>query len=123
MRLRMLFVATAAVLVAPSAAAAQGTTVGGPVFSSMELMLDQPHAFPAFAKAKTSPPSFAARATAPDAPTLLSVADGDATGGAKLGHLSVRGKRLADPLEATVGAAAFQPLDQSVVPPLTKFTD
>jgi hypothetical protein len=123
MRFRLFLAAMAAVLAAPSVAAAQGTTVGGPVYSSMELILGQPDGFPAFSKAKTYTTSFEALATATDAPTLLSVADGDATGGSKLGHISVRGKRLPEPLEATVGAAAFQPLDQSVSPLLTKFKD
>ena len=40
--------------------------------------------------------------------------DGDATSGSKRGHLSVGNKRLPAPLEATVGKAAFQPLDTAV---------
>jgi hypothetical protein len=102
---------------------AQGTTLGGTVSSSMELTLGQPHGFTAFSKAKTYTTSFDALATATDAPTLLSLADGDATGGSKLGHISVAGKRLPEPLEARVGAAAFQPLDQPVSPLLTTFND
>ena len=45
----------------------------------MELIVGQTHAFPAFSKAKTYTTSFDAHATATDAPTLLSLADGDAT--------------------------------------------
>jgi hypothetical protein len=123
MHLRTFIVATAATLAVPSAAAAQGTTVGGPVYSSMELTLEQPQGFAAFSKAKTYTTSFDAFATATDAPTLLSVADGDATSGSKLGHISVGSKRLSEPLEATIGKAAFQPLDQPVAPLLTKFSD
>jgi hypothetical protein len=66
--------------------------------------------------------SFDVSMTATDAPTQLSLADGDATSGSKLGHLSVGSKRLASPLEAAVGKTAFQPLDGSVDPLLTKWT-
>ena len=44
--------------------------------------------------------SFDAQVTATDAPTLLTLADGDATSGSKLGHISVGSKRLPAPLEA-----------------------
>jgi hypothetical protein len=67
--------------------------------------------------------SFDAQVTATDEPTLLTLADGDATSGSKLGHISVGSKRLPAPLEATVGKAAFQPLDGSVDPLLTKWTE
>ena len=67
--------------------------------------------------------SFDAQVTATDEPTLLTLADGDATSGSKLGHISVGSKRLPAPLEATVGKAAFQPLDGTVDPLLTKWTE
>ena len=66
--------------------------------------------------------SFNAQVTTTDSPTLLTLADGDATSGSKLGHISVGSKRLPSPLEATIGKAAFQGLDSSVDPLLTTWT-
>ena len=66
--------------------------------------------------------SFNAQVTTTDAPTLLTLADGDATSGSKLGHISVGSKRLPSPLEARMGKAAFQGLDSSVDPLLTRWT-
>jgi hypothetical protein len=124
--------AVVAALVAPSAAAAQtppdpvngGTVIGGSVNSFLELILAQPaKGFAAFSKTKSYEMSFDAQVTATDEPTLLTLADGDATSGSKLGHISVGAKRLPAPLEATVGKAAFQPLDGTVDPLLTKWTE
>jgi hypothetical protein len=131
MKLRTILAASAiAALAAPVAAVAQtppvegGTNVGGVAPSFLELILTQPaKGFAAFSKAKSYEMSFDVRATATDAPTLLSVADGDVASGSKLGHLSVGGKRLGAPLEASVGKGAFQALDTSVDPLLTKWTD
>ena len=131
MKLRTILAASAvAALVAPTAAASQtppdvgGTEVGGIAPSYLELILAQPtKGFATFSKSKSYEMSFDASATATDSPTLLSIADGDATRGSKLGHISVGRKRLPSPLEATVGKAAFQPLDGSVDPLLNKWSD
>ena len=132
MKLRtMLAGAVIAVLAAPTAALAQtpdpvsgGTNVGGSVPSFLELILTQPSkGFAAFSKTKSYEMSFDAQVTATDAPTLLTLADGDATSGSKLGHISVGSKRLAAPLEAAVGRSPFQPLDSTVDPLLTKWTE
>jgi hypothetical protein len=131
MKLRTILAAAAiAALAAPTAAVAQtppvdgGTEVGGSVPSFLELILTQPaKGFASFAKAKNYDMSFDAQVTATDAPTLLSIADGDATSGSKLGHISIGSKRLPAPLAATVGNAAFQPLDGSVDPLLTKWSE
>jgi hypothetical protein len=131
MKLRTILAAAAiAALAAPTAAVAQtppvdgGTNVGGVAPSFLELILTQPaKGFAAFSKSKSYEMSFDASATATDSPTLLSIADGDATSGSKLGHISVGSKRLPSPLEATVGKAAFQPLDGSVDPLLNKWSD
>jgi hypothetical protein len=131
MKLRTILAGTALAVLAAPAAWAQtppdpingGTNVGGSVPSFLELILAQPtKGFAAFSKAKTYEMSFDAQVTATDAPTLLTLADGDATSGSKLGHISVGAKRLPAPLEATVGKAAFQPLDGTVDPLLTKWT-
>lgn len=124
MKLRMILAGTVvAALVAPSAASAQTTDVGGTVPSFLELILTQPSkGFAAFSKTKSYEMSFKAQVTTTDAPTLLTLADGDATSGSKLGYISVGSKRLPSPLEATVGKAAFQSLDSSVDPLLTRWT-
>ena len=132
MKLRtMLAGAVIAALAAPAAAMAQtpdpvsgGTNVGGSVPSFLELILTQPSkGFAAFSKTKSYEMTFDAQVTATDAPTLLTLADGDATSGSKLGHISVGSKRLAAPLEAAVGRSPFQPLDNAVDPLLAKWTE
>jgi hypothetical protein len=131
MKLRTILAATViGALVAPGAAMAQtppvsgGTDIGGSVPSFLELILTQPaKGFAAFSKTKSYEMSFDVQITATDPGTLVSLADGDATSGSKLGHLSVGSKRLPSPLEAAVGKSAFQPLDGSVDPLLTKLSD
>ena len=130
MKLRTILAATALGAVAAPAAWAQtppiegGVGVGGTVPSFLELILTQPKtSFNSFPRAKTYAMSFEAQITATDAPTLLTLADGEATKGSKLGHLAAGSRRLPLPLEARVGRAAFQPLDQSVDPLLTRWSD
>lgn len=127
----MLAGAVFAALVAAPAARAQtipdpvdgGTVVGGTVNSTLELILSQPASvasnakgLSSFPKAKTYTLSFDAKVIATDAPTLLTLADGDVTSGSKLGHLASGSKKLPLPLEARVGTAAFQPLNAPVDP-------
>jgi hypothetical protein len=132
MKLRTILAGTVLAALAAPAAMAQtppdpvsgGTNVGGSVNSFLELILTQPaKGFAAFSKTKTYEMSFNATAISTDSPTLLTLADGDATSGSKLGHISVGSKRLPEPLQAAVGKTAFQPLDDSVDPLLTKWTD
>ena len=121
MKLRMIVAGTAlAALVAAPAAMAQtppvggGTEVGGTAPSFLELILTQPaKGFAAFSKTKSYEMSFNATVITTDAPSLLTLVDGDVTSGSKLGHISVGSKRLPSPLEARVGKAAFQPLDSA----------
>jgi hypothetical protein len=130
MKLRTIVAGTAlAALLAAPAAMAQtppvdgGTEVGGTVPSFLELILTQPSkGFASFSKTKSYEMSFNAHVTTTDAPTLLTLADGDATRGSKLGHISVGSKRLPSPLEARMGKAAFQGLDSSVDPLLTRWS-
>ena len=92
--------------------------------SFLELILTQPaKGFAAFSKTKSYEMTFNAQVTATDSPTLLTLADGDATSGSKLGHISVGSKRLPSPLEAAVGKTAFQSLDSAVDPLLTRWTE
>jgi len=129
MKLRMILAGTAlAALVAAPAAWSQtppvddGTVVGGTVPSFLELSLTQPSkGFASFARTRSYEMSFDAQVTTTDSPTLLTLADGDVTSGSKLGHISVGSKRLPSPLEARIGKAAFQGLDSSVDPLLTRW--
>jgi hypothetical protein len=121
--------AALATVVAPAAALAQdpvggGTEIGGSVASYLELILGKPGtSFTTFPKARTYSTSFDAVVTATDAPTLLTVADGDVASGSALGHLASGAKRLPLPLEASVGKAAFQGLDAAVDPLLSRWND
>jgi hypothetical protein len=98
-----------------------GTPVGGTVDSYLELILTQPSGFATFKSSGSYQLSFDAMATGTENTTQLSLADGDAASGAKLGHLASGSKRLPDPLEARVGSAAFQPLDAAVDPLLARW--
>lgn len=117
---RVVPIALALLLAAPAAAGAQGTDVGGTVPSYMALSLDAPEGFARF---PAGPGEHAlrvrARVTSSDRGVRLSVADGDETSGARLGHMGTLGA----PLEARVGAAAFQPLDAAIDPLLAVFRE
>jgi hypothetical protein len=124
---RISLLTLAVLAVAAPAASAQtapvdgGTQVGGSVESSLELILTQPSGFSTFKKSGTQQLSFSTLATGTENLAQLSVADGDATSGSKLGHVACGTKRLPDSLEARVGSAAFQPLDGSVDPLLARW--
>lgn len=129
---KMLVGAAMAAAVAPAAAAqAQepppvggGTNVGGVVPSYLELILGKPtSSLSTFRKVRTYTSSFQAMVTATDKPTLLTLADGDATSGSRLGRLMSGSHRMPLPLEATIGRAAFQGLNASIDPLLTTYND
>lgn len=121
----VLTLAVLAVAAAPAAAQVQpvdgGSDVTGRVDSYLELIITQPNGFSTFKKAGSYSLSFNALATTTETVAKLSVADGDAASGSKLGHMSAGAKRLPDALEARVGSAAFQPLDDSVDPLLARW--
>jgi hypothetical protein len=98
-----------------------GTNVGGTVNSYEELILTQPTGLSKFKKAGTYSTSFTVMATGTENLTQLSIADGEAASGSKLGRMASGSKRLKDPLEARVGSSAFQPLDDSVDPLLARW--
>lgn len=119
----------AAAVVPATAARAQappvggGTGVGGVVPSYLELILGKPtSSFASFHKARTYTSSFEAMVTATDKPTLLALADGDATSGSRLGRLMSGSHRMPQPLEARVGRSAFQGLDSSIDPLLATYS-
>ena len=93
-----------------------GTNVGGDVSSSLELILPQANGFASFKRAGTFTFSFNVMLTTTESRGQLDIVDGEASSGSKLGHMSSGSKRLPDPLEARIGKAAFQPLDESLDP-------
>jgi len=128
---RAILLGTAIALAAAPAAGAQtpppvdgGTNVGGTVPSYLELILGKPStALAAFPRPRNYDMTFDAVVTATDTPTLLTLADGDAASGSRLGHLSSGARRLPLPLQAKVGSAAFQRLDSSIDPLLARWND
>jgi len=134
MKLRTILAAAALGAVAvPAAALAQnppdpvngGTQIGGFTPSFLELIINQPAttSFKTFAKAKTYSANVDVAVTLTDTTAVLSVADGEVASGSKRGHLTSGSKRLPMALEARVGKSAFQPLDTTVDPQLTRWSD
>jgi hypothetical protein len=115
--------------VVPAAARAQdpvdgGTSIQASVPSYLELIIARPGtSFTTFPKARTYSTSFQAVVTATDAPTRLTLVDGDAASGSALGHMSSGAKRLPLPLEASGAKGAFRPLGTAVDPLLASWDD
>lgn len=113
--------AVAGLLLTTLPAAAQ-TDVGGIVPSQLQLSLDDPHGFASF---PTGPGehelAIRIHATSTTPRAAVSVVDGDLTSGRRLGHLASGVSVLKEPLEATVGSTAFQPLDVTLDPVLAEF--
>ena len=99
-----------------------GTEVGGQVNSYLELIISPPDGFSTFTRAGSFTLPFKVQTTTTESVIQLSIADGDAVSGSKLGHMSAGSKRLPDPLEARVGHAAFLPLDEALDPLLGRFS-
>lgn len=116
----VLTLAVLALMAAPAVAdtppVEDGTAVGGVVDGSIELILPDTNGFASFKRAGSFTLSFKVMATTTETGAELSIVDGDESRGSKLGHMSAGSKRLPDPLEARVGNAAFQPLDETFEP-------
>ena len=116
----VLTLAILALMAAPAVAdtppVEDGTAVGGVVDGSIELILPDTNGFASFKRAGSFTLSFKVMATTTETGAELSIVDGDESRGSKLGHMSAGSKRLPDPLEARVGNAAFQPLDETFEP-------
>jgi hypothetical protein len=82
----------------------------------VELILPQTNGFASFKRAGTFTLSFNVMMTTTENAGQLDIVDGDTASGSKLGHMSAGSKRLPDALEARIGKAAFQPLDESLDP-------
>jgi hypothetical protein len=105
-------------------AAAQGTDVGGSVPSYMGLGIDPVEGFATFPAGPGSHElTIDARVTLTTGRATLSVADGDAAAGRRLGRMASRVAVLRRPLQATVGSSAFRPLSLPIEPPLEEFLE
>ena len=132
MRLRrtaraVLAAAALSVLSAAPAAHADGVQLGGDVGSVLGLTVtDDPSGLGTFPAAGASTAKLTAEVTSTGDEALLTIADGDATAGPKLGHLvagtGAGAKVLPLPLEAAAGNAAFQSLAAPVDPLLQRWT-
>lgn len=91
---------------------------GGAVPSVLSLSLSEPSRFVRRGSAYVS--IIRAEVTATDAPTRLSLADGEAGSGRRRGHLASGKSILAAPLRAASGGP-FRSLDARVAPSLTQW--
>ena len=93
-----------------------GTDVGGTVPSFLKLAVEDVSGFASFpAGAGEYEVDVRTRVTATDPRARLTVADGDAADGRRLGHLSSAASVLSEPLEARAGGV-FASLDATVEP-------
>jgi hypothetical protein len=107
-----------------AAAQAPGTDIGGTVPSFLSLSLDVPAGLATFPKAAgVATATIGATITATDAPVTLSIADGDAESAPRHGHLVAATRVLPAPLQAAVGGAGFQSLDDPLGPLLMRWND
>lgn len=99
-----------------------GTNVGGTVPSVLMVSVDQPDgfaSFPARAGRREATLAIAVAVTASDSPVQLSVADGDATSGARRGRLIGGGAPLQ--VSASGASGGAQSLDAPVDPLLRRW--
>ena len=114
-------VLAASLALASLAARGQGfPTPGGTVPSTIALSLSEPSPFRRIGRSDFFAAAIRARVTATDVPTKLSVVDGEATAGRRLGHMASRHSILSPALEATAGAGfgPFHSLDAILPAPL-----
>jgi len=127
MKRRSLTALAAAIALAAIAApgAAAQTDVGGEVPSYMGLGIDPIEGdFSTFPAGPGSHElTIDARVTLTSGRATLSVADGDAATGRRLGRMASRVAVLRQPLEVTVGSSAFEPLSLPIEPPLEEFLE
>jgi hypothetical protein len=100
-------------------ARAQGSpTPGGTVPSTIALSLGEPTPFTRAGPRDVYTATIHATVTATDVPVRLSLADGEATHGRRLGHMVGGASILSPALDATAGAGPFRSLDAAVPAPL-----
>jgi hypothetical protein len=102
--------------------------VGGSVRSVLSLSVSQPSGFTRAGgggagsggkrRGRLYTATIQLAVTATEAPTRLSLADGEATGGARHGHLIAGGRVLSPALEASAGRGPYRSLASRVDPQL-----
>jgi hypothetical protein len=98
-------------------ARAQGPPVpGGTVPSTLALSLSEASAFKRTGHSGLYTATIRAEVTATDAPTRLSIADGEASAGPRHGHLASGASVLAAPLQAAADGGPYRSLDAPRAP-------
>ncbi len=98
---------------------------GGSVPSVLGLSLSEPSGFSRTSAARRSSvytSLIRAEVTATDAPTRLSIADGEATAARRRGHLVRGASILPAPLWAAASGGAYKSLDAAVAAPLERWS-
>jgi hypothetical protein len=116
--------ALAAALAGASAARAEGPSVGGVVESTFALSLGEPSPFTrvhAGHKRIVYDAMVPVELTATETPVRLSLADGEALAGRRLGRLVRGASVLKIPLRAAAGHGRYRSLRTAVAPPLEQW--
>lgn len=128
---RALAIAAAAAfaLVAAVATRAQTPEVGGSVPSVLSLSLSQPGGFTAAGgghhgrRGRLYRATIHLSVTSTEMPTRLSIADGEAIGGARSGHLLAGKRSLSPALEASAGHGPYRSLESGSEPQLRQWSE
>ena len=108
------------------ARAQEAPSPGGTVPSVLGLSLSEPSGFSRTSAARRSSiytSRIRAEVTATDAPTRLSIADGEATAARRRGHLVRGASILPAPLRAAASGGAYKSLDARVAAPLKRWRE
>ncbi|MFI4878602.1 MAG: hypothetical protein ACHP9U_07185 [Steroidobacterales bacterium] len=113
---------TAALAGATAASAQEGPGIGGSVASMLSVSVSEPSALSrAAGNAGAYTSSIAVEVTATDAPTRLSVIDGEASAGRRHGHLIRGASVLRVPMQVAVGQRPYRSLGASDDPLLQQW--
>ncbi len=114
-------VLTATLVFAALSRAQTSPVPGGTVPSTLSLSLGEPSPFQRVGTAghgNVYVSVIRAEVTATDTPVRLSLVDGEATHGPRVGHLAAGSSVLSPALRAQAGGGAYRPLDAAVPPEL-----
>jgi hypothetical protein len=122
--LAFLLLAFAAALAGARGARGEGTSVGGVVQSTFALSLGEPSVFTrvhAGHRRSVYDATIPVEVTATEAPVRLSLADGEAVAGRRLGRLVRGASVLGVPLRAAAGHGRYRSLHTAVAPVLEQW--
>lgn len=115
---------TASLVLAALARAQASPVPGGTVPSTLSLSLGEPSPFQRAGTAgrgNVYVSVIEAEVTATDTPVRLSLVDGEATHGPRVGHLAAGSSVLSPALRAQAGGGAYRSLDASIPPELKRW--